>query len=354
MLGKIRTAIGGLFLTTIAFIAPAAAQPRLFSEESEIQLLLEAPFTDLVRAAPRSTEPFAGTVTWSGEGGDNTRYDIQVAPRGISRRTRGICSFPPLRLDFDQTAMRGTPWRGQNKLKLVTVCRSGGSYQQLIVLEMLTYRMFNEITPLSFRVRPAQVTYRDTNGRRREETQLNFLIEDVSDMARRNERRDVEVLPTEVTSSQLNAAAAARVTMFQYMIGNLDWDMTEGVPGEECCHNGKLIGASAEARSDLIPVPYDFDMTGFVDPPYALLPAEVNISNLRQRVYRGLCRHNDQVPATIAHFQARREAILALIDSETRLTESRRRSARAYIEGFYTVISDPERVQNSLIRRCRG
>jgi hypothetical protein len=60
------------------------------------------------------------------------------------------------------------------------------------------------------------------------------------------------------------------------------------------------------------------------------------------------------VPATIAHFQARREAILAVIDGETQLSESRRRTARAYIEGFYDVISDPERVQNAIIRRCRG
>ena len=354
MPGKIRTAIVGLFLTTIAFIAPATAQPRLFSDDSEIQLLIEAPLTDLVRAAPRSTDPFAAGVTWSGEGGDATRYDIQLSPRGLSRRTRGICAFPPLRLDFDQSAMRGTPWRGQNRLKLVTTCRSGANHQQLIVLEMLAYRMFNEITPRSFRVRPARVTYRDTNGRRREETQLNFLIEDAGDMARRNELRDVEVLPNEVTSSQLNRRAASLVTMFQFMIGNLDWDMTEGVPGEECCHNGKLVGATAEARSDLIPVPYDFDMTGFVDPPYALLPAEVDISNLRQRVYRGLCRHNDQLPGAIAHFQARRAAILSVIDAETRLTESRRRTARAYIESFYAVIDDPARVQSAIVGRCRG
>src|SRR5690606_6494200 len=115
---------------------------------------IEAPLTDLVRAAPRSTDPFAAGITWRGEGGDDARYDIQLSPRGLSRRTRGICSFPPLRLDFDQNAMRGTPWRGQNRLKLVTACRNGANYQQLIVLEMLAYRIFNEITPMSFRVRP--------------------------------------------------------------------------------------------------------------------------------------------------------------------------------------------------------
>ncbi len=354
MSGPIRTAIVGFFLTTIMFAIPAAAQPRLFADETEIQLLIDAPLADLLRAAPRSTDPFSAGVTWSGEGGDDTRYAIQLSPRGLSRRTRGICTFPPLRLDFDQSAMRGTVWRGQNKLKLVTRCRSGARYDELIALEMTAYRMFNVITPMSFRVRPARVTYRDVNGRRREDVQFNFLIEDVNDMARRNDRRALEVMPEDVRSDQLDPRAASLVTMFQYMIGNLDWDMTSGVPGEECCHNGALMAANANARSEIVPVPYDFDMTGFVDPPYALLPAEVNISSLRQRVYRGLCRHNDQVPAAIAHFQARREAILAVIDGETRLSAGRRRAARAYIEGFFELIDDPARVENAITRRCRG
>ena len=354
MPGQIRTAIVGFFLTTIAFIVPAAAQPRLFSDDAEIQLLIEAPLADLVRAAPRSTDPFAAGVTWSGEGGDNARHDIQLSPRGLSRRTRGICGFPPLRLDFDQSAMRGTVWRGQNKLKLVTRCRSGANYEQLLALEMTAYRMFNEITPMSFRVRPARVTYRDTSGRRREEVQFNFLIEEATDVARRNDRRALELMPEDVTSDQLDPRAASLVTMFQFMIGNLDWDMTSGVAGEDCCHNGALLAANANTRTAIVPVPYDFDMTGFVDPPYALLPAEVNVSSLRQRVYRGLCRHNDQVPAAIAHFQARREAVLGVIDRETRIGDGRRRTARAYVESFYELIGDPQRVENMIIRRCRG
>lgn len=346
--------IVGLFLTTIlAATSPALAQqgPRLFTEHSELQLLIEAPMQDLVRTAERSTDPFPAAITMQGEGA--ARYDMQLSARGFSRRTLGICTFPPLRIDFDQSAMRGTVWRGQNKLKLVTRCRTGTSYEQLTVLEYLAYRMYNEITPLSFRVRPARVTYRDSSGRRRDDTQLNFLVEDVSDMARRNDRRDIDVGPTEVSSTQLDPAAAANVGMFQYMIGNLDWDMVRGPSGGDCCHNGKLIAATAEARAMIVPVPYDFDMSGFVNAPYATPPPGMTVNNVRTRYYRGLCRYNDQAPAAAQRFRERREEILALIDGETRLNEGNRRSARRYIEEFYAVLDDSERFQNQIIERCR-
>lgn len=355
MTRALRAKIAGLFLTTIFAATPVAAQegpPRLFSEDSEIQLLIEAPMQELVRNAARSTDPYPGAVTMQGENAQ--RYDIQLAPRGFSRRTRGICSFPPLRLDFDQGAMRGTVWRGQNKLKLVTRCRGGDQYEQLTVLEYVAYRMYNAVTPQSFRVRPARVTYRDTSGRRREETQFNFLIEDVSDMARRNDRRDIDVGPAEVSSTQLDPNAAATLSMFQFMIGNLDWDMVRGPPQEEgCCHNTKLIAATAEAREMIVPVPYDFDFSGFVNAPYANPPESIPVQNVRARYYRGLCRYNEQAPIAAQRFRDRREAILAVIDGELRLTDDQRRNARRYVEDFFEVINDSGRFQNQIIERCR-
>src|SRR5690606_10071111 len=126
----------------------------------------------------------------------------------------------------------------------------------------VAYRLYNEITPYSFRVRPLRVTYRDSaNGR--EQSQFNFVIEDADDMARRNDNYvELDVMSNEVRSSQLDPDVAARVGLFQYMIGNLDWDMVAGPEGEECCHNGKLIAASATSRERVVPTPYDFDMSG--------------------------------------------------------------------------------------------
>lgn len=340
-----------LFLTTIGAVVPASAQTRLFRDNSELQVVIEAPLNTLVRTAARNTDPHAAAFTVDGA---PQRFDIQLSARGISRRTGGICTFPPLRLDFEGDAVRGTLMQGQNRLKLVTRCRNGGNYEQLTVLEYTAYRLYNEITPLSYRVRPASVTYRDTDGRRREDTQFNFVIEDVDDMARRNGRRvELEVAADTVRSSQLDAEVAARYGLFQYMIGNLDWDMVSGHAGEECCHNSKLIAASAESRDAVVPVPYDFDFSGFVNAPYAIPPEGIRVANVRTRYYRGLCRHNDQLPAAAAHFRARRAAILAAIDGESRLSERNRNSARDYIETFFAILDDPVRFERQIVQGCR-
>ncbi|MGH6951972.1 MAG: hypothetical protein ACREH4_13990 [Vitreimonas sp.] len=349
----IQSIIVVLFLTTIGAFVPASAQTPLFSDSSELDVVIEGPLNTLVRNAVRNTDPHPAAFTVTSVGAP-TRFDIELSAGGVSRRTGGICLFPPLRLNFAGDAVRGTIMQGQNKLKLVTRCRGGANYEQITILEYTAYRLYNEITPLSFRVRPVRVTYRDTDGRRREDTQFNFLIEDVDDLARRNGRRvELDVVADAVRSSQLDAEVAARYGLFQYMIGNLDWDMVSGHAGEDCCHNSKLLAASAEVRTAVVPVPFDFDYSGFVNAPYAIPPEGISVPNVRTRYYRGLCRHNDQVPAAAAHIRSRRAAILAVIDGESRLSERNRNSARAYIETFFAILDDPERFDRQIVQRCR-
>ncbi|MGD9815225.1 MAG: hypothetical protein AB7Q23_08460 [Hyphomonadaceae bacterium] len=342
----------GLFLATLCALAPASAQTRLFQDESELQIVIEGPIGEIVRTAARNTDARPATVTLLGAGEPQV-FQIELSPRGFSRRSGGICTFPPLRLDFDKPALRGSLLQGQNRLKLVTRCRNGANYEQLTVLEYTAYRLYNVLTPYSFRVRPVRVTYRDSAGRRREETQFNFLIEDVDDVAARNRHVALEVLADEVRSSQLSAEQSAIVGLYQYMIANLDWDMVSGHAGEECCHNGKLLARSETSRENVIPIPYDFDYSGFVNAPYAIPPEGLGVANVRTRYYRGLCRHNDQLPAAIELFRSRRDQLFAVIDGETRLTDARRRSARQFLEAFFEVLDDPERVQRQLVDRCR-
>ncbi len=351
MRGTLLWGICGAVLAFMGTTSPASAQARLFSDQLELQATIEGPIDALVRASVRSTDPYPAIFVL--EGGAQ-RYDMQMSARGISRRIGGFCTFPPIRLDFDQNALRGTLLQGQNRLKLVTRCRAGGAYEHLTMLEYTAYRLYNEITPFSFRVRPVRVTYHDTDGRRRDTTQFNFLIEDVDDLARRNRRVALEVQTREVTSAQLDPDLSASVGLFQYMIGNLDWDMVAGPAGQECCHNGKLLALSPTSRENVAPIPFDFDFSGFVNAPYATPPEGIDVSNVRTRHYRGYCRHNDRLPAAAERFRARRAALYAIIDGETRLPESRRRVARRYIEGFFETLDDPERFNRQIVARCRG
>lgn len=329
---------------------PAAAQIPLFTDETPIPITIDAPFDTLVRRARTSTETYPAQVSI---GGIDRAFAIEINARGLSRRTRDdFCQFPPLRLDFPEREMRGTPFERQNRLKLVTYCRPPASYSERIVLEYLAYRLFNLVTDESFRVRATDVTYRDAEGRRSEITRFGFLIEDVDDVARRNGGRRELQIPTAIAVDRLDAEDAARYALFQFMIGNLDWSLVSGPDGEDCCHNTKLI-AARDGSGAATPIPYDFDFSGLVDSPYATPPPNIAVNSVTTRYYRGYCRHNDALPGVIEDFRMRRQAMQDLIAAEQRLSPSRRRTAQAFIDGFFAVLDDPGRFDRSVIRRCR-
>lgn len=336
----------------LSLAAPANAQTRLFADNSEIAITVSGPLGAIQRNAARSTEPRPGTVTLAGASPQT--FNVQIGARGFTRRAGGICSFTPLRLEFGGDTLHGTLFQGQNKLKLVAPCRAGDSYQQLVVLEYLAYRLLNEMTPLSFRVRPVRVTYHDTeNASRRDETRWGFLIEDDTDMARRNHRVRLAAQSGDVAPAGLDPQAATRVALFQYMISNLDWDMLSGHAGDPCCHNHKLVGATATARTDVAAVPYDFDYSGLVSAPYAIPPETIHVRDVRTRFFRGYCRFNDQLPAVIGDLRARRAAFYNVIDNEPQLDAGHKRAAHAFLESFFAVLDDPQRVASELTNHCR-
>jgi hypothetical protein len=330
---------------------PAAAQTRLFSDSSEIAITLEGPLSTIQRAAARSTDPRPGAVVLAGAPAQ--RFNVEIAARGHVRRTGGFCSLPPLRLSFEREQVRGTLFQGQRKLKLVAPCRPGDAYQQLIVLEYIAYELYNQVTPLSFRARPVRVTYRDTDAGGREVTRLGFFLEDEDDVARRNHRTALEVQSRAVSVDQLDPEMATRAALFEYMIGNLDWDMLAAQAGQSCCHNFRLMTQSGESGGRIAPTPYDFDYSGLVSAPYAAPPEGIRIPNVRVRYYRGYCRFNDRLPAVIADLRARRAALYQPIDGETRLSDSRRRAARRYLDDFFAVLDDPARIERELTGHCR-
>ena len=64
--------------------------------------------------------------------------------------------------------------------------------EKLILREFLVYKIYNLFTPMSFRVRLLRINYNDTRGKIKRYTQYGFLIEDVDDVTKRNNCREVE------------------------------------------------------------------------------------------------------------------------------------------------------------------
>ena len=135
------------------------------------------------------------------------------------------------------------------------------------------------------------------------------------------------------------------------MIGVTDWSVLDGPPGEECCHNGKIIGPEARTTG-WVPVPYDFDQAGLINTKYAKPHEALPIRKVTQRLWRGFCMSNDELPATVGHFQVKRDDIQALFETGL-LDEGASERSLKWLNGFYEIVAYPPKIEKEMLDRCR-
>ena len=320
----------------------AQAAP-LFSHEEPLAFTLRTNIKWL-RDARSDEEEVEGTVTLEGSGGADLVLPVKVRTRGIFRRDRRNCNFPPLRLNFPKSEMEGTVFEGQDKLKLVTPCHdSRDSYQDYVYYEYLIYKAYQLLTPISFRVRLVEITYEDIAGDYDTRTKYGFLIEDGDEMAARNSGllEDVD----EFNPGLTNAEYSAMMSLFQYLIGNTDWSSFQ-------FHNVELVHAES---GQYYTVPYDFDFAGAVGARYAVPDGSLPIRDVRDRLFRGFCFPLIRQRARWADFfSERRQAIADLYTGFGFLAGDDRGDAVKYFDEFFEILGDDRKYQREIIEQCLG
>jgi hypothetical protein len=330
---------------SLAFVPSASAQVAkpLFASDAPIHITIQAPLQSLVRNRS-SNAAISGTLTDP----SGVALPISLNLRGLTRRAADTCDFPPLRVRFPGTPPPQSLFAGQKSLKLITHCRNSPSFQQYLLLEYSAYRMYNLLTPRSFRVRLADIDYRDANGQPIV-SRMGYFLEPLSDLARRNGMKSSHA-PDRIPTSDLSPVDAARYALFQHMIANHDWSMRAGPAGRDCCHNAELIGPLAPGS--VVPVPYDFDFSGYVSAPYATPPDELHLTSVRQRQFRGYCMHNAQIAAAAAQFRAMRPQFLSIIAQTPELAPATQARAAKFLDGFFNDVATDQAVSNKLLRVC--
>jgi hypothetical protein len=319
-----------------------AAQP-LFADDRPLTLTLAAPFRELIRLKDRTE--YDGTISIAGEVADVV-LDMQIRVRG--RRRLEHCDFPPLSIAFSPDDVAGTVFSGQQRLKLVTLCRRFDSYRDYLALEYLIYEFFNALTDRSFRVRWVDVQYVYTDTRReRSIVEHAFLVEDDDEVA---ERLGMQLIERQQLSvAELDPPHTALVSLFQFMIGNTDWALIEADGDEDCCHNGKVV---AGHEAPFVVLPYDFDQSGLIDAEYAVPSEKLRIRSVTQRQYRGFCVFNSQLEAAVARLnEARASFGDDLVSGEIR-ERSLMRAVR-YLDDSFEIINDAEELQEEVYEECR-
>lgn len=342
-----------LLLSTAAYAqgskdgSPSPA--KLFSSEETLAVTITAPWRDIVRNK-KNQEPYPATLEYTDELGNSVTLEISVARRGITRQR--VCRFPPIKLHFKKEDVKGTTFRGQKSLKMVTHCEKSSRYEQYYVLEMLAYQMYNLITDYSFRIRPLQVSYVDSKTGKTDKERFAFLIEDDSDVAKRHDLKKLNI--PKAKSSQLAPEVISNFSLFQYMIGNVDWAALSGPSHNECCHNAKLIGPEPlQPKDKAYPIPYDFDSAGLVDTHYAAPPDGLGIKSVTQRLYRGYCLYNSGLEDARQKSLAQENAMYALVTNEARLTSGSKKKATKYLRRYYDLIKNDKDFENKIIEKCR-
>lgn len=332
----------------LSVLSPSARADVLFESNELLEVRLSGPLRELARDRDEKPAYRPGILTYPELDGTDRTLEVKLRPRGKSRRGM-YCQFPPLRLKVPKNDVDGTLFEKQNNLKLVTHCKRSDRHDRFIYREYLVYRMLNLITRTSFRVRPLVIEYVDTAQPDRSERRFGFLLEDKKRLAKRLERKEAKV--AKLSPSQLEPAHTSLMDLFQFMVANTDFSFISPWGTDDCCHNTTLLSDPSGAY---LPVPYDFDVTGFVDAPYAVVDQKLPIADVRKRLFRGFCRPDDSLARAVARLQAVRAQIFEVLRTETMLEERDRASAERFIAAFYALLDNPADLQRKVLGACRA
>jgi hypothetical protein len=333
--------------------APAPAP--LFAADEVLHVRLRAPLAELLRLRDVDTEYPATVIversaddTGAALGTEPALFDAKISPRGNFRLQTNTCEFAQLWVNLKKSQLDDTLFAGQNRIKLTVQCRGFKRYEDYLLREEQAYRMLRTLTPLSLATRRLRLTLEFTESGD-EETLWAFFSQHHSKLA---DQHELERLRTSdrLPVASLDSSYRNLINLFQYMIGNTDYSLLRGKPGDDCCHNSKPL---RDAQGRIFSVPYDFDSSGYVDASYAQ-PAEIlEQRSVRQRIYRGFCVEPAVLQQNLQRFREQRAAILAISAETAHVSARSARRGQRYIEEFFDLLEDERAVQRIFVDGCR-
>jgi hypothetical protein len=269
-------------------------------------------------------------------------HTLRIKPRGQFRKSH--CSYAPFWLNIRKADILNENLQEVKKFKVVTQCRGGKDYSDYVLKEYLTYKIYNLLSPVSFRVRLVHLKYIDTGRKNKLTESWGFLIEPEEMVAERNEA--IVVKKDELSMRYMRTREMDVAAMFQYMIGNPDYS----IAGR---HNMKILGLPGFGSEGYTPVPYDFDYTGLVNAEYAIPGENLGITSVTQRYYLGPCREDHEFQAAIDHINSHRDEILELVSEFPYLNDKHKKEMIAYLEDYFNSASGPNFIGSKLKSTCR-
>ncbi|RIA09827.1 hypothetical protein OE09_1673 [Flavobacteriaceae bacterium MAR_2010_72] len=316
---------------------------QLFSDQKPLQIQLKFSLKDLKKNTNDSTY-MESMLYYKNEATYWDSLKVKLKARGNFRRTN--CYYAPLTLKLKKSVSKNTYFDGHNKLKVVLPCLIESDNDDFVLKEYMAYKLYEVISPVHFKTRLLDLEYIEDKGKRSKSNILKAIfIEDIDDVA---ERLGGNELKRRIHPLEQDDLASIRNAFFQYLIGNTDFST-------RYLHNGKLVVIDKR----IIPVPYDFDMSGLVNASYAVVSnvqnITLNISDVTERVYKGYKRDEVLFEKVRKEFIVNKPRMITIIDNLEYHFEDRNHWVRAkrYISDFFEIIENEKSFKKHILDRAR-
>lgn len=320
-------------------LAQTTALAPLFQEEKPLEIKFTIPVEEIKRSHVDSVY-FPSILTYQNDMGTWDTIHIGVRARGKFRRKN--CYLPPLRFKINKEDRDDKVFAGVKSLKLVLPCNLSKLGSELIMREYICYQLYEPLTPYVFGTRMVNITLNDSGSGSKTYHLNGFFIEDDDAVARRFQAKVVDL--ENLHPKFMHDTCTLRYDLFQYMIGNTDFSTT-------FFHNTKVIRTSA---GGYIPIAYDFDMSGFVNAPYATFDENLNINNVRERIYRGYCRDDDVAQAVRAQYITLEPQIMSVIERYQASMDARDyKYVKYYMNEFFNTVKNDANYKKKISGGCR-
>ncbi len=259
--------------------------------------------------------------------------EAEVKTGGNFRKDPRNCKYPPLRVDPKGKSAKGTLFQGQGTMKLITICQD----PNYVLKEYLAYRIYNLMTDSSYQVRLSKVVFEDIAGRIPAETNWALWVESEKHLA---QRLDMERFEDDsvIHRPSVSASCWARVCVFQYIIGNTDWDLPLKKNVTVLSHAGICHV-----------VPFDFDWSKWVDAAYTGLKDDPSFEH---RSFRGKGLSREVVDAVLTEVVALRETLVEEVKSCKSLPSEHRKEIVEYLDVFFKSAENPKTREELFLSRC--